>query len=185
LPRQDFVARRFPCALHSLSIRESVVRVWCECSAKPVGNHAGKRLEVGALAKLTREYLLGIVFAERRIARHDEVHDRRKCKQIGSRTLRLTQQLLGRRECWGTGGARRVFTGDVCDSEISDSPPVIPVDQDVLGLQVSMQDSVRMRDYQSVQNSLDLSGNFGELPWTRSLDETGDAAFFGELHRVP
>src|SRR6202022_1775848 len=94
---------------------------------------------------------------------------------VRRRTLRLTEQLLGRGERGRSGRAPDILTGHVRDTKIGDPPPIVSVDQDVLGLQISVKDSVRVSDIESVHYLLNLRGDLDELSRTRPLNETGDA----------
>src|SRR5256885_11212012 len=133
-----------PSSLHVRSVGETIFRFRRERRAKPVADNSGKHSHIGALAELPREDGFRVVFTERRFTRQGEVHDRGEREIVGSRTLLLTQQLLGRGECRCARRSRRIFTGDVGDAEIGDAPTMVAVDQNVLRLEIAMQNSIRV-----------------------------------------
>src|SRR6185503_16951693 len=108
------------------------------------------------LTELTRQNRFGVVFAERCISRQREIHNGSEREVIRRRALWLTEQLFGRRKRRSPGRSGNIFTRNVGNSEIGDAPSIVAIDENVLGLEIPMQNSIRMRDDQTVENLVDL-----------------------------
>src|SRR5439155_16647574 len=163
LTRQHSFGRRLPRFLHLRSVGESPFRFRRKCFAKPVAQYCWKSSEVCALTQLPRKYALGVIFAERCVAGQREVHNRCQSEIVRSRSLRLAKELLGGRE---RGRARRacdILSRYVSNSEIGYAPAVITVNENVLWFEIAVQNSIRVRDDQPIQNLLDLRCNLDEL----------------------
>src|SRR4029077_9348453 len=113
-----------------------------------------------------------------------EIHDRGEREIVRGRSLRLAKELLGGREGRRSRGAGQILTVDIRDSEVGDAPPLIPIDENIFGLEIAMQNSIRVRHVETVEYLLDLRRDLIHFSRTRSRHETGDTPFLRELHRV-
>src|SRR5687768_1800559 len=154
--RQNLRDRGFPRAAHRFAVSEPLCGLRRERSSEPVAQRRWKPFQIRALAELTREYGLRVVVAERRYAGERENDDRGEREIIGRRTLRFSKQLLGRRECGRTSSAGVILSCYVRDAEIRYPPPIVAIDQNVLGFQIAVKNAVGVRDDERVEHLLQL-----------------------------
>src|SRR5688500_5963490 len=165
---------RLPRAPHGFPIGESFFRLGGQSGTEPIAQSRGKRIEIRSFAQLTRKNFFRVVVAEGRRSGKGIDDDRGKREIVGGRPLRLAEQLFRRSERRRPRASREVLAGDVCNSEIGNAPPVVSVDQDVLRLQIAVQNSMRVRNDQRVQNLLELWCHFGQRTRTVALDQARD-----------
>src|SRR6185295_14984200 len=152
LTSQHSVRCTTPRCAHLRTVCESILRLRRERGAKPRTEDARQHSQIDTLTELTRQDRFGVVFAERCISRQREIHNGGEREVIRRRALLLSKQLLGRRKRRSPGRSGNVFAGNVGNSEIGDAPSIVAIDENVLGLEIPMQNSIRMRDDQTVEN---------------------------------
>src|SRR5207253_10376597 len=158
-----FVGRSTPGFAHLRPVRETIFRLCRERGTKPVCKSTRKHSEIGTLTELSRKNCFRIVSTKRRVASQREVHDRREREIICRRTLLLTQQLFRCRERRRSSCPRNILSRHVGNSEISDAPSLIAIDENVLRFQIAVQDSVGVGDDECGENLIDLQRNLRDL----------------------
>src|SRR5690606_394911 len=175
-----------PFVKHLFSVCKALLGIRSKALAQPVLYRRRRKVQVCALTQLLRQHCFRVGSMEGRLPGKRENDDRRNAEKVYLRPLRLTQELLRSRKLGGTCcTARSIFSGDVGNTEVADTPESVPVHQDVLGLEITVDDSCRMRGRKPLEDLLYLRTNLAQSSRPRACHQVRKRTALAEFHGVP